>query len=221
MTDAPASQPTPKEPSLIGCLIPITAVVTLLGLGTCVVVTGVVQNRQISGFTQDTALEIVPTEPSPDTAAKLEALRGAADAQTATQVSFSVVDLNSLIATQPMLEPYRLTTQVISISPTGMVIRSSQEMRKLGKGQRFLNGDFVFTVVPSETNHWQLMLQDIKVPESDVPEGFVGMFRGLHMFRFGLENQELQAVLKQITEIRLEEGQVVVVTKGDVPPPAS
>jgi hypothetical protein len=83
----------------------------------------------------------------------------------------------------------------------------SQELR----GQRFLNGTFRFTVAPSETNTWQLMLEDIVVPGRSVPPAFIQNYRNLHMFRFDAELPGLQDALKRISAIRMEPGRLVVV----------
>lgn len=202
-------------------MIPIVAIVTLLGLGTCVVTTGLLQNKRIGEFTEESPISVTPGEPNPATAQKLETISSAAKANLSVSVALTVEDLNSLIATQPIMEPYRETTRVTAITERAIEVRTSQPMRKLGKGQRFLNGDFFFTVDRSGTNYWQLILVGINPTKGEIPDGFINMFRDLHMFRFGADNVELQEVLKQVESIRLTDGKVIIETaNGELGPPA-
>ena len=89
----------------------------------------------------------------------------------------------------------------------------SQELR----GKRFLNGRFSFTPARSETNTWQLMLEAIDVPDRVVPGPFVQTYRNLHMFRFDADIPELQAVLKRIDGMRLEEGRIIISVPAKAP----
>jgi hypothetical protein len=214
MAEAEAQQT--EEPSWMGCLIPIVAAVVFLGLGTCAVVTGLTQNRMIGGFTEDEPREIPTLQPSAgqiaEVEAKLKRLAEAAQAKISITERFTAEDLNVLIATQPVLEGFRGNTRVRTVSRAVIEAEVSQPMRKLGKGQRYLNGFFYFAPARSETNQWQLMLQDIHVPERSIPEGFLGMFRELHMFRISLDQEALQEVLTQIRYVQLEENHLVIVT---------
>ncbi len=211
----PAEPQNPSEPSWIGCLIPIVAITVLLGFGTCVAVTGFVQNRRIGDFTESKPMKIESAAPKPGqmelVQAKLDLLEDAAKSGAAVEISFSAEDLNVLIASQPVLESFRGNTAVESIGPTGIVALKSQEMRKLGGGRRFLNGRFTFVPRESETNEWQLMLAGIESAGNEVPADFVEMFRNLHMFRFDDSQKRLQAVLKRISAVKLEENRLVVV----------
>ncbi len=202
--------PSGPEPSWGGCIVPLVVGLFFLSLGTCVVMTGVVQNRALAEFVDDKPLSLEPLQP--DAAAigraraAAEQIRQAALNGTAADVPITAEILNTWIATSPWLDAYRSTARVRSITPRGIVAEMSQELR----GKRFLNGTFRFTVAQSATNTWQLMLEDIEVPGRTVPPPFIQSYRNLHMFRFDAGIPELQAVLKRISAIRLEEGQIVV-----------
>ncbi len=216
MPAAPTPDPAePKEPSLIGCLIPIVAVTVLLSFGTCVVVTGYTQNQRIAEFADEEPLNFENKTPDPAriglVQAKLNLLEDAAKTGTETEIALTADDLNTLIATQDLLESLRSNTLIEAIQPIAIIARKSQEIRKLGGGSRYLNGKFLFKPEESETNEWQLMLQDIQIPDKEVPPEFVNMFRELHMFRFDQNQKAIQLVLERITEMRLEEGQILIV----------
>jgi hypothetical protein len=190
-----------------------------LSLGTCVVMTGVIQNRALAEFVDDKPLTFESLQP--DAAAlerakaTAEQIRQAAGNGTAAEVPVTVEILNTWIATSPWLDAYRSTARVRAITPRGLVAEMSQELR----GKRFLNGTYRFTVAQSATNTWQLMLEDIVVPGRTVPPPFIQSYRNLHMFRFDAGIPELQAVLKRISEVRLEEGHLLISIPAQPPTP--
>lgn len=181
-----------------------------LALGTCAVMTGWMQRRLLAEFVDAEPLRFEQLEP--DQAARdqakavVERIRQAAETGHEAEIPITVQDLNTWIATSPWLRDYRETARIRGITPQGVVAEMSQELR----GGRFLNGIFRFTPARSETNTWQLMLEDIEVPGRTVPPAFIQTYRNLHMFRFDAGIPELQAVLKRIEQIRLEEGRLVV-----------
>lgn len=204
----------------MGCLIPVTAAVVLLGLGTCTVVTGWIQDRAIAGFTEQEPRKFGGETPplGEDEAKALEAKLGelgeAAREARRVEVTLSAAELNHLLRTRKLLESLRDSTRILEIGPAGMEVASSQPLRKLGGGFRYLNATFVFRPVESGTNAWQLELQSIRVPGKEVPDGFVKMARQLHLFRFDLDAQRLQEVLQQVERVDLTGGAVVVVTRS-------
>ncbi|RFC46870.1 MAG: hypothetical protein DVB23_001405 [Verrucomicrobia bacterium] len=199
-----------EEPSWGGCVLPVAVLAFFLGLGTCAVMTGVMQHRALAEFVDQSALVLEPLQPEPAAVARAKAaaeqIRKAAEAGTEAEVPLTVEILNTWIATSPWLETYRTTARVRSILPQGLVAEMSQELR----GKRFLNGTFRFTVARSETNTWQLMLEDIDVPGRTVPPAFIQNYRNLHMYRFDADLPELQAVLKRISGMRLEQDRLVI-----------
>lgn len=208
---ASAVSDPPPEPSWGGCILPVVVLSFFLGLGTCGVMTGVMQHNALAGFVDPNPLVLEPLRPGVGELerAKLaaEQIRQAAESGGSAEVPVTVETLNTWIATSPWLEDYRAKARVRSITPQGLVAEMSQELR----GKRFLNGTFRFTVAPSETNTWQLMLEDIVVPGRSVPPAFIQNYRNLHMFRFDAELPGLQAALKRISAIRMEPGRLVVV----------
>jgi len=211
-------------PSWMGCLIPIAAVISLLGLGTCTVLTGLLQNRSLAGFTEEEPRyygvdsAVLQGKNAERLEEKLATLREAAAEGRAQTVAFSKGELNHLLQTRELLESLRETTRVREIGAEGIEVASSQAVRKLGSGNRYLNAYFVFRPVPSGSNTWQLELRDLRVPDREVPEGFLNMARELRLFRFDLEAEGLQEVLERIDELRTEPGELVVeMRKGGEP----
>tara|TARA_R110002096_G_scaffold147671_19_gene307747 strand:- start:12999 stop:13613 length:615 start_codon:yes stop_codon:yes gene_type:complete len=199
----------------MGCMIPIVAITVLLSLGTCVAVTGFLQNKQLAKITDSTPVEITLPSPSnyetEELNLKLETLNTAANSGTAAEIVLSATELNHLISKQPLLESLRGNTLIESIDSTALVAQKSQEIRKLGGGKRYLNGFFHFIPEESGTNEWQLMLQDIQVPGKEVPADFIGVFRELHMFRIDSSQKELQTVLSRVSAIELTDAGLRIV----------
>jgi len=213
MSDSPAeaaAQGAP-EPSWGGCVLPVIVAGIFLALGTCTVLTGVAQRRAIAGFTEDRAATFEPVALAPEAVARardlLRQIGEAAASEEAGEVAVTADDVNAWIATEPLLESLRDTARVRRVGPEGVTVDMSQELR----GSRFLNGRFRFMPVPSETNVWQLRLESIEVPGKEVPQGFVRLYRDLHLFRFDQDQVDLQAALRRIGEMRSEEGRVVLV----------
>jgi hypothetical protein len=210
----PEPAPGPPEPSWGGCVLPVIVAGIFLALGTCTVLTGVAQRRALAGFTTDrpTVFEAVALPPEAVARARdlLREIGEAAASGKGGEVAVTVEDLNAWILTEPLLESLRDTVRVRRVGADGVTAEMSQELR----GGRFLNGTFRFTPVPSETNTWQLRLEDIAVPGKEVPSGFVRLYRDLHLFRFDLEQEPLQAALRGIGEMRPEEGRIVLGFRG-------
>lgn len=211
----------PPEPSWGGCLVPAVVLTVFFCAGIWALTTGYRQSKELAKFVDDKPLEFAPIQPSQDQLAHVKAateqIRRAATDGTAAEVPLTVEDLNTLIATAPVLDAYRATARVRSITSRGMAAEMSQELR----GKRFLNGTYSFTPARSQTNTWQLILDDIVVPGREVPRPFIEAYRNLHMFRFDAALPELQAALKRIEEIRLEEGRLIIVVPAAAKPDPS
>ncbi len=206
------------EPPWTGCLIPVVVAIVFTSLATCTVLTGVMQNRAIAEFTDPDPREFTEISPSPEllsgVGAKLERLASMpADGQGLSE-RFDVEELNAMIVSQELLESMRTTSRVRAITPAGIEIETSQPLRKLGGGFRYLNGTFVMVPARSETNQWQLMLQAVEVPGRDVPEGFFNMFRDLHVFRVSNDAEGVQAVLRRVERFDLGEGELRVILRA-------
>jgi hypothetical protein len=190
--------------------VPGVVLLIFLSLGIWVVAVGYLQNKGFDAFLDKEPLvfEVTPptTEALAHATAAIEQIRRAATDGAEVEVPLTVEDLNTLIVTAPLLSSYRTSGRVRSITPRGLEAELSQEL----KGRRFLNGVFRFTPAKSETNTWQLLLEDIEVPGREVPEPFILGYRNLHMFRFDSDLPDLQTVLKRIDAIRLEEGRILV-----------
>lgn len=223
--EAPGTPETPSdEPSWFGCLVPFTAVITIFGLGTCIVTNGLRQSSEIQKFAKDEPAMVEVIQPSEAQLAAVEAklaqLTEAAKNLEEVTVKFTEEDLNVLLASKPALETYRDTTKIRSISPQALRVAGSQPAKKLSGGLRYIVGDFLFTIDRSGSNYWQLILEDVQIPGKDVPEGFINMWSTLHMFRFSIDNTELEPVFKQVKSIELEQGAIAVTTaEGQLEPP--
>ncbi|MEO0445373.1 MAG: hypothetical protein AAF191_04775 [Verrucomicrobiota bacterium] len=142
--------------------------------------------------------------------ASLVQLAQAAKDQERTTVSFTVEDLNLLISTKEVLAGMRDTCRVRQIQRAGLVADWSQAVR----GDRYLNGTFTFRPMPSDSNSWQLDLVDLAIPGKEVPPALIATAKELQLYRFSLTERELQAVLRSVEEMRLEDGRLVIQTKG-------
>jgi hypothetical protein len=214
-------EPTPSTgPSWMGCLIPLIGAVVVVGFPTCVAVTGLKMDRAIAEFAEQEPRYYgrgqtpLGTEESRPVQAKLENLRAAAHDRRRVESTFNVAELNHFIQTEPVLQSLRDTSHVVGIGPGGLEVECSLPSRKLFGGFRYLNGRFVFQPVPSETNAWQLELRSFHVAGKKVPEGFLRLVEGLHLFRFDLGAKDLQEVLRRVERMDLQEGKVVVATRG-------
>lgn len=201
-------------------MIPIVAITVLFALGTCVAVTGYLQNKEFAAIAEDEPVEIPLPTPTPAEKealkAKLKQLESAAAEGNAAEVYLTATDLNHLIVETPLLESMRGNTLIEKVDSKSLAAQKSQEVRKLGGGKRYLNGTFHFIPESSETNEWQLMLQDIQVPGKKIPADFIGVFRELHMFRIDASQKELQAVLARISSIKLtNDGLQIVIPEQD------
>jgi len=188
------------------------------------VTNGLRQSSEIQKFAKDEPAMVEVIQPSEAQLAAVEAklaqLTEAAKNLEEVTVKFTEEDLNVLLASKPALETYRDTTKIRSISPQALRVAGSQPAKKLSGGLRYIVGDFLFTIDRSGSNYWQLILEDVQIPGKDVPEGFINMWSTLHMFRFSIDNTELEPVFKQVKSIELEQGAIAVTTaEGQLEPP--
>jgi hypothetical protein len=207
---SPSNPPSGPEPSWAGCVVPGVVLMIFLSLGIWAVAVGYLQSKGFDAFLDKEPLVFEVTPPSAEAlahaTAAIEQIRRAATEGAEVEVPLTVEDLNTLLVTAPLLDSYRTTGRVRRITSRGLEAELSQEL----KGKRFLNGVFRFTPAKSETNTWQLLLEDIEVPGREVPDPFILGYRNLHMFRFDSDLPDLQTVLKRIDAIRLEEGCILV-----------
>jgi len=221
MAEPVSSSTEGKQPSyMLGCVILGVAGFfgVLLGI---VILVGVTLNKEIGKFTEKEAVTQKAIQPTPEQAAavdaKLKALVQAATDKKGVEIPITAEDVNVLIATQPLLEDQRGKTWVESITPRGMRASMSSPMRDGLFGMRYLNASFDF--VPEKLgNGWQLTLKDIQAPGKAIPPQFIQVFSETRMFKFDPRMAGFKVVLPQLKEIRLENGQAVVVTyEGPAP----
>ena len=179
---------------------------------------GFYQTRKIDDFTQDLPMKIQvdqPDEAAVKTAmAKLKQIEQAVEEKEVIRVLFSPSDLNTLIATQEMLEDFRGQTYITRISPQGIYADMAQPMRKgiIDSGRRYLNATFVLLPeVRPRTVAFKIV--DILALEGEVPSEFVSNYALLDLFRLDPENEQIEKHIGYIASVYTE-GDALVVETG-------
>ena len=200
-----------------GCIILISIIVVFGGLIVLYTFVGLYQTRKIDDFTQDAPMKILvdqPDEAAVSTAlAKLKRIEEAVEEKEVIRVLFSPSDLNTLIATQEMLEDFRGQTYITRISPQGIVADMAQPMRKgiIDSGSRYLNATFVLLPeVRARTVAFKVV--DIRAVEGEVPSEFISNYSLLDFFRLDPENEQIQKHIGYIASVYTEGDGLVVET---------
>ena len=156
-----------------------------------------------------------PDEAAVKTAmAKLKQIEQAVEEKEVIRVLFSPSDLNTLIATQEMLEDFRGQTYITRISPQGIYADMAQPMRKgiIDSGRRYLNATFVLLPeVRPRTVAFKIV--DILALEGEVPSEFVSNYALLDLFRLDPENEQIEKHIGYIASVYTE-GDALVVETG-------
>lgn len=210
--EAPRGSPAP------GCFILATILLVFGGLVVLYTFVGNFQKKQIAGFTEETAAEIAVIEPTPEQSssalAKLEKIETAVKDGKVERVLFTAEDLNILIATLDATEDFRGQTYIDSITEEGIVTEMAQPVRKriIGKGFRYLNGEFVFKP-ELRTKTIAFKVVAIRPAVGAVPPQFVESYATLDFFRLDPENEAIANHVGYIETVYTESGRLVVETR--------
>ncbi len=205
-----------------GCAIGIIGLVIAILLGTYLVHTGLEQNRQIDGFTGDSALDLAVAYSSPEgiatLRAKLDHFVSEAEAGREVTVDLSTQDINDLIGHEDRLFELREKIVFTEISDA-LEARISLPMRSLRRGRhRWLNGNI--RLAPALRDG--LVTLDVVSLDPDrgsAPDGFVSLLRSIlseygNYLRPYSDDPRLGPVFASIDRIELEPGQVRVHSRG-------
>ncbi len=199
-----------------GCIIMILAVIVLGGSLVYAVYRGIEMNREIDLFTESAPVARPLLSPSAEEKTALrkrlsDFSRAALDGRDA-ELALSALDLNYLIATEPILRDFRGNTRIREIKPEFIVADISQTLNSLLPGRpRYLNAAFHFKADIQEDG-LGLSLIDITAPDKEIPRGFIELYALKRTFRLDPENPAFGPALKKIRLVRTEDGRVIVST---------
>lgn len=226
------SDPSPPSPQqagsspLPGCIILSVIVLVFGGLVVLYTATGLWMNKQIDQFTDPEPAEIPIAEATEDQARavqdKLDELLDASLGGRMERFTLTTEELNTLLASQPIMEDFIGQAYVEGISEEGIRTQVTQQMRSLKPGEfRYLNATIHFVPVLLR-NTIVFEISQVEVPGREVPEKFIESFSSQHLFKIDPSNPELEPVLKTLEKVYLENDQVVLETgRPEAPEPNS
>lgn len=210
----PFSEHAKPGSALAGCFIPVIMGTVVAAILAWAAYSFFKQNAEIATFTENAPLVIEPSRLSaPERTALLARIETFADGPAGT-LRLTAPDLNELIAGTPKLAALAPMCRVEAVTPEGIRATISFPMRRLGGGQRFLNGTLV-AVPRVAQDQFFLEATALSAPDADIPDGFVQGYRQNryldNLFLRPFEKDEgIAAVLASIREARLEDGVVVL-----------
>ena len=197
--------------------------------GSWMVISLVRQVRELRTFTETVA---APVTPRAATAQEIEALRtrigafaAAVEANQAAVLQLSADDLNTLLASDPRVAGMKENVLVEAVTDTAVRLRISLAMNGMPlTGERlFLNGFCEVKPTAHPDKGILLATSSLSVPDRTLTEGFISHYtQANHVDALLLngirETTDLRPlnILKQVTTVRMENGQVIL----DYAPPA-
>lgn len=158
-----------KEASpLPGCIIIIVTMLVFGGLATRYIWVGYWMNSELDAITGPVPAKLIIPEPSQQQVEavykKLRQLREATEKKQMLRISFSAQDINTLIATDPLLADLKGKAFVEKINPEGIQTQVNQQLRSLPfRPDRFLNATLAFVPVVLK-NSVIFEIHDVRVP---------------------------------------------------------
>lgn len=143
---------------------------------------------------------------------KLHQLKTATEEKKMVRISFSADDINTLIATDPLLADLKRKAFVVKITSEGIQTTVNQQLRSLPfRPDRFLNATIAFVpVVLKDSVIFEI--HNVQVPGKEVPQGFIEGYSKQDFYKLDTKNEILKPVLLQLRRTYLEEGHVIVET---------
>ena len=217
-TSTPLNEQEGASP-LPGCIILISILVVFGGLVVLYIGVGYWMNAKINSFTANTP-ELISVPEATQTQIdavynKLDQLTQATEKKQMIRISFSVDDINTLIATEPLLADYKGKALVEKIDSRGMHTKVNQQIRNLPfRPNRFLNATISFVpVVLKESVVFEI--HDIRVVGKEVPQDYIESYSKQDFFKLDTKNEDLKPVLMQLRRTYLEEDRLIVETGKD------
>ncbi|NNC87310.1 MAG: hypothetical protein HKN82_02490 [Akkermansiaceae bacterium] len=220
-------EPTARSP-MAGCAIITAGIVSMLFLVGYVIWVLFKLDEEIAKFTNDTPREL-PVPELVDNAAALNALKAkldtfALDAEKGEPASLALTaaEINLAIAAFPRFEDLRGSFHVDRIEAGRLRASVSYRMngRPLSGEFRYLNGTLV-TLPKLAGGEIILEIDQILVPGSTVPEGFIGQMSPHRITNRYLEDPVLGPYMNRLTAAAIDDGRfVLTITPGVTPPDA-
>ncbi len=206
-----------KEASpLPGCIIIIITLLVFGGLAVLYIGVGYWMNSELDAITSPAPAQLslpIPNQQQVDAVyEKLQQLKQATEEKQMIRISFSAEDLNTLLATDPLLADLKGKALVEKITPEGIQTKVNQQLRSLPmRPDRFLNATILFVpVVLKDSVVFEI--HDVKVPGIDVPQGFIEGYSKQDFYKVDTKNEDLKPVLRQLRRTYLEADQIIVET---------
>ena len=205
---------------LPGCIILITIIVVFGGLAALYIGVGYWMNSEIDAITSSKPAELSVPKPSQQQVnavyEKLQQLKQATEKNQMVRVSFSAEDINTLIASNPLLADLKGKAKIEKIDSKGIHTKVNQQIRSLPfRPDRFLNATISFVpVVLKESVVFEI--HDIRVPGKKVPQGYIEGYSKQDFFKLDTKNEDLKPVLIQLRRTYLEEDSIIIETGRDL-----
>lgn len=143
---------------------------------------------------------------------KLQQLSQASETAEMIRVSFSADDINTLLATDPLLADLKGKAFVDRIDSEGIQTDVNQQFRSLPmRPDRFLNATITFVPVVLQDSV-VFEIHNVRVPGKEVPQGFIEGYSKQDFYKLDTKNEILKPVLLNLRRTYIEENHVIVET---------
>ncbi|NOX98675.1 MAG: hypothetical protein GXP30_02920 [Verrucomicrobia bacterium] len=214
-TSKPLNEQKEASP-LPGCIIIIITLLVFGGLAVLYIGVGYWMNSELDAITSPSPAQL--SLPKPDQQQvdavykKLQQLKQATEKNEMVRISFSAQDINTLLATDPLLADLKGKALVEKITPDGILTKVNQQLRSLPmRPDRFLNATISFVpVVLKDSVVFEI--HDVQVLGKDVPQGFIEGYSKQDFYKVDTKNEALKPILLQLRRTYLEADQIIVET---------
>lgn len=200
-----------------GCTI--TAILAVLIVGVIVMVTWALYEKGKS-FTSAKPEVVTVYQATPEeynaAKAKFKKLRQALDNKEACSVSLTAEDINTMIATEPDLK--ELSGKVfVTIEDDLLNLKGSVPLKNVLPiyQDRFINGDFSFSVAMGSDGRVSLILTDAKVNGKPLPNEFTKEFKKKSLLDDFYDDPRNADKLKRIKDLQVSNNKLLIELKAE------
>jgi len=201
---------------LPGCIIVIVTILVFGGLAVLYIGVGYWMNSELDAITSPEPAKLIVSSPDQQQKEavyeKLRQLKKATESEQMIRVSFSAEDINTLIATDPLLADLKGKAYVDRIDSEGIQTKVNQQLRSLPmRPDRFLNATITFVpVVLKDSVVFEI--RNVHIPDKEVPQGFIEGYSKQDFYKLDTKNEVLKPVLLQLRRTYLEANHIIVET---------
>lgn len=222
-TTQPQTQPAKRGCFFWGCIISIILFVCFLIVMAVLAFLGKKVFDIGMSYLAEEPAEIAIYEPTPDEAEavqdKFRSVREGVKARKGERYSFSVDELNALIATDPEFKELRgrayLTIEDDRITTDTSIPLGGLTGIQLFKG-RYINGK-VQLEITATNGRLQVFLQEIEVNGKKVPEQFMAAISKENIAKELAKDSDFQNAMRNIERIDVSDGKIVIQAKKGEP----